>query len=64
MTYVLVDNKSNSAEIYKDATQIAHILGVSVSTIWYHKKKTAKIWGNYTLHYVPEGVKKSNRGRK
>ena len=64
MMYVLVDNDTNNAKIYHDATQIAPILGVSTRTLWYHNKKTHIVRDNYTLYYVNEGVKRSNRGRK
>ena len=64
MVYVIVDNRTNEAKIYKDATQICDILGVSVRTIWRHSEKTHIERGNYTLYYVPNGINRSNRGQK
>lgn len=64
MMYVLVDNDTNKAEIYHDATQIAPILGISTRTLWYHNKKSHIKRGKYILYYVNNGVKKSNRGKK
>lgn len=64
MLYVLVDETTNEAKIYRDATSVADIIGKSYRTIWYHNKKTHKRWGNYILYYVKDNVQKSARGRK
>ena len=64
MLYVIVNEETKQAKIYQDATQAAQFLGLSVRTIWYHKDKNCKTWGDYTLYYVPGGKIKSNRGQK
>lgn len=56
MVYILINNETGEGKVYKKATQVADVLGLSTQTIWNHSKKMSIVRGKYTLYYAKEGL--------